>query len=230
MLTGINRNINFGNKYGIANKPIDIQCLKALNILNLRILGLNTVSGSTFETRVPADFEALRRIGVHSIVDFRADASEKIGNKCVAAGIQYKNFPLDNVLTLQNPNYFYLDKVGKLRVTDKFVKELKNYFEIMDSENSYVGCQYGIDRTNVGLVLNFLLNPKVKHGAPEILTWPGERRKSVINRNTKVIKKILKALTDEQKQFLGLSLENNDYTNRQILKLLQKNKRIDIDI
>ena len=134
-------------------------------------------------------------------------------------------FPLDNVLSLDNPRYFKLSKENKRYITDEFVESLKKFFKVMNSKKLYAGCQYGIDRTNIGLSLNYLLNPEAKHGAPEILTWPGERKKTIVNKNTKVIKKILKALTREQKKKLGISIENDDEINKRIISLVQKNKK-----
>ena len=199
---------------------------KSMGIKNIRTVTPNIISGSTFEALSTADFTSLKKIGVDTIVDFRSDGSELLKNKCRTSGIGYLKFPLDNVLTLDNPKYFVKAEKSvdhKRHVTNDFINELKQYFQVMNKDNAYVGCYYGIDRTNMGLTLNYLLNPKAYPAAPEILTWPGERKKSTINKLTKIIKKILKSLTEEQRQSLGLSINDNNYTNSQILKLLRRN-------
>lgn len=209
--------------FGSITSKLKTEDLRKLDIKNLRVLGSETISGGTFEVRAVEDLTKIKELGIQTIVDFRADASSVMQKRCANIGLGYLKFPLDDVLTLRNSKYFYFDKNNKMRVSDKFVQDLKGYFDTMNSENVYAGCLYGIDRTNIGLTLNFLLNPKVRHSAPEILTWPGEKRKSVLNKNTKIVKKILKALTPEQREYLGLSMKDNDYTNHQILKLLHKN-------
>lgn len=211
--------INFGIK-----TPINMKTIKPLNINNLRILDSNVISGGTFEQRTIEDLKKIKTSGIEMVVDFRADSAGLLKTKCDKIGLKYFNFPLDNVLTLDNTKYFSRSKDNKIEVTNYFIKKLKQFFHIMNEKKSYVGCQYGIDRTNVGLSLNYLLNSKTKQNAPEILTWPGDRKKSIINKNTKIVKKILKAMTDEQKKALGLSVKNNDYTNMQAEKLVKKNK------
>ena len=208
----------------LSEKNINLDKVKSLGINNLRILDADTISGSTLESCPMKEFSDIKSCGIGTIVDFRADGSNILEEKCKRIGINYMKFPLDNVLSLDNPKYFKFTKENKRLVTDEFINNLKKFFNAMDSKKIYVGCQYGIDRTNVGLSLNYLLNVNAKHGAPEILTWPGERKKTIVNKNTKVIKKILKALTPKQKEMLGISTKNNDDINKKIVNLVQKNK------
>lgn len=226
-------NISFGinSNIGKFEKKIDINKIKSFGIKNLRIADANIISGETFESRTMEDLSKIKSLGIDTIVDFRADGSEILKKKCKNTGIQYLKFPLDNVLSLNNSSYFKMSKDNKRYVTDEFVEKLKKFFKVMNTAKAYVGCQYGIDRTNMGLSLNYILNSKFKGHAPEILTWPGERKKTIVNKNTKVIKKILKALTPKQKERLGLKVENNDEINDRIISLVQKNKqKIDTNI
>lgn len=208
-------------------RTINLDIIKSMGLNNIRIIDPSVVSGPTLEARCIQDFQRIKTSGISKIVDFRMGGSQELQKKCQEVGINYERFPLDNVLTLNNSKYFFLSKENKRQVTSEFIENLKRFFETMNSsENVYVGCQYGIDRTNVGLLLDFLLNPKSVHNAPEVLTWPGDSKKSVINKLTKTIKKILKAMTPEQKRSLGINPENNDFTNQQIKLLLGKNKSI----
>ena len=210
---------------------IDLPKFKDLGMKNMRVVDSSIVSGPTLETKTIEEMKEIKSFGIDTIIDFRADGSSELQKKCLEAGINYERFPLDNVLTLDNPKYFSLTKDNKRQISDEFVEKLRNYFAKMNSQqNLYVGCQYGIDRTNVGLTLNYLLNPKAtNHNAPEILTWPGERKKTIINKLTKNIKKIFKSLTPEQKNKLGIDADDSNTINTQIRKLLQKNHSIDIN-
>lgn len=211
-----------------ANNP----CLKALrmeelthmNIKNLRFSGASIASGETLSPRPQQDFEKIKALGVDTIVDYRGDSTSDLAQKCSESGIQYINFPLDGVDTLNNETYFGMTSDNKRYVKDTFINMLREYFSVMNTQNVYAGCQYGIDRTNVGLVLNFLINPEAVNNEPQILTWPDESKKSVINKLTKMAKKILRAMSSEQKKTLGLSDRNNDFTNTQIKKLLSSYK------
>ena len=208
----------------VNSKPLDLQYLTDMNIQNFRISGASVASGATLCSKSYKEFQDIKSCGIDAIVDYRADATTDLKEKCAAVGINYFSFPLDGVDTLNNETYFGMTDNNKRYVKNAFINKLNEYFKIMNAKNVYTGCQYGIDRTNVGLTLNYLLNSNVVHGAPQILTWPGENKKSVINKLTKMTKKILNAMTSDQKNTLGLSVQNNDFTNHQAIKLVRKYK------
>jgi hypothetical protein len=74
---------------------------------------------------------------------------------------------------------------------------------MVNKGQTYQGCHFGIDRTNLGLTLNYLLNPKATK-APKLLSWDNYTVGNIVNRTTKSVKKIIKKLTPEQRKMLGL--------------------------
>ena len=106
-------------------------------------------------------------------------------------GIEYYNIPFDDVYNLKNPDYFVHEKNQQTQITDKFVRNLKHMFEIINSGDVFIGCEFGIDRTNIALVLNYLLNKEPKmmdtsDNAPLLLRWPDEQKKQVFSVNSDV--------------------------------------------
>lgn len=181
------------------------QIINDLKIPNLRMLEANSISGSTFEKRTAADLLQLKDAGIKSIVDFRSEAASSFGKQCSELGFEYFNIPLEH-----SYNLFAGHKKGNLPepVSDKFVEQLKKFFEISNKGNAYMGCNYGIDRTNIGLTYNYLLNMSATK-PPVLQSWGDFSHTNVINRTVKLVKKTIKHLTPQQKQMLGLP-ENYD--------------------
>lgn len=209
---------------------LDFPALHFMNLKNLRFINENFISGATLEHRCDSDLAKIRTIGIRKIIDLRSEATKEYGERCEKLGFVYDNIPFDDVYNLQNPNYFIHEKNKPTQVTDKFVKTLEKMFQIINSGDVYLGCEYGIDRTNIALVLNYLLNKQPKPIAnsdnpPLLLMWPEEQRKQVFNRNVKAVKKIFKALTESQKIELNLGSNYDDVLKERISKLFERNKR-----
>ena len=86
-----------------------------------------------------------------------------------------------------------------------------------------MGCKWGIDRTNLALMMNYLMNPE-PHIAPQITAWGGESTKNIINKNYKIIEKMSKALTPEQRKSLDLSEECSYTMKKRMKNLLMKSE------
>ena len=110
----------------------------------------------------------------------------------------------------------------KIKISPKLIEKLEEFFKITNEGNVYMGCQFGIDRTNIALFMNYLMNPKVDN-APTILTWPYEKKKTVANKNIKVVKKIIKRMTPEQRMQLGIPEDYYSMLQTRIYDLLKKN-------
>lgn len=204
-------------------KGIDATVLRDLNVRNLRLLNTRTVSGGTFERRPLEDLKTLKDAGIETIIDFRTEGSGEMAKKCTSTGLNYFNIPLDDVRERTNARYFVRSKGKPTIIKPEFIKALKQYFELMNSSTCYVGCHYGIDRTNMGLMLNYFFNPKYEDIPPKIIHWPGETQKNILNRNIKSIKKIFKSLTPEQKRELGLPEKYEDALRDKISRLVEHN-------
>lgn len=196
--------------------------MQKLNIPNFRTVNATCVSGATFEARPIIELKSLKDLGFDTIIDFRGEAKDNFPKLCKKKGLNYYNFNLNNVINLTNPEYFVHKNNERIQVTDVFVNKLKEFFKHLNTEKVYMGCQYGIDRTNIALVLNYLLNTEAQT-APEILTWPYERKKRVANKNIKIVKKIVKRLSEEQRRMLGLPENYQEFMLERIRELLIKN-------
>ena len=199
----------------------DIDKLIQLQILNYRTVDTTCMSGSTFANKTEK-LGGLKEIGIKTIIDFRGEASNYFAQECKKNKIKYYNFNLNNVQNLTNPEYFIRKKNEKFEISDKFVDKLLDFFSLVNKGNAYIGCQYGIDRTNMGLTLNYLMNPKARF-APKILTWPYEKKKQIANKNIKAVKKIIKHLSPEQKQRLNITENYSPVLKERIYNLLHRN-------
>ena len=94
--------------------------------------------------------------------------------------------------------------------------------KIYNKGNVYMGCNYGIDRTNLALTFNYLLNSKTKT-PPKILSWDEYKPKNILNRTIKFTKKRIKKFTEIQKRILKLPKDLHDFIYPKINKLVHFN-------
>lgn len=205
------------------NKHLDIEKIKKLDVLNLRRLNETTLSGGTFEVKDDAAITELKEAGIKTIIDLRADGKDTFGERCKSKGLNYHKIPFDDVYNLNNKKYFHKEKGKKTIIKEDFVKLLREYFNNLSQGNTYVGCHYGIDRTNMALIADYLLNPQSQQIPPKIVTWPGENKKTVLNKNIKAAKKIYKSLNEEQKKELNLPLTYEEFLKTRIASLIKAN-------
>ena len=187
-----------------------------IGLKNLRSFGENCVSGATLE-RSSESLSKIREAGVETNIDFRSEASSSFAKQCEDLGFKYLLFPLEHTRAGLSGV-----KNGASGISDEFVVKLKDFINATNENKVYMGCNYGIDRTNLGVVLNYLLNPKATN-APKILTWGDFRTKSVINKTLKIARKMIKKMTPEQRQSLGLPENYNEDFQKKIAKLLAIN-------
>ena len=185
-------------------------------IKNLRPVGNSCVSGATLEGNIKG-LRQVKAAGIDTIVDFRSEASSIFEQTCKAEGIDYILFPLGHTRSGLSGKSAQIENI----ISDKYVEKLEKFIKAVNEKNVYMGCHYGIDRTNLGLVLNYLLNPKAT--APKIITWGDFRTKSVINRTLKTARKIIKKMTPKQRQKLGLDENYNELFQQKINSLLALN-------
>ena len=167
-----------------SSTSIDFNIINNLDINNLRILESGNLSGGTFAIKDPEALMRLKHAGIRRIVDFRTEGSKAFDQLCEDCGFEYLRLPLDNTRAIPGRERFGIS------VTDDFVKALKKFFNMTDKGQTYQGCHYGIDRTNLGLTLNYLLNPNAKR-VPRLLTWGDFRFGNVVNRTIKTVKKVM---------------------------------------
>lgn len=220
ILKTLNSNMSFGQG------NINFEEIDNLKIKNYRCLSSNTISGETFSYRQLSDLKRLHNAGIDNIIDFRAEAQNDFGKICRKEGLKYLAFPLDTLWCKDKSPYFCTRKDGKKIATKNLVDKLAAFIAIIKNGNTYMGCHYGIDRTNIGAILNFLFSNSDNIVTPQILNWPEQSKKSVINKDFKIIKRILKSLTKEQKQRLNIPDNFCEQTLIKFKLILLRNKII----
>ena len=197
--------------------PLNKSLIKQLSIKNLRFHEKNSVSGGTLENNPIADFYKLKAAGISSIVSFHSEAGEIYKEKCKKAGLKYFNFPME---------HSYKVSSGKtndpLVVSDVFVNNLNDFMQIFNQGNVYMGCNFGIDRTNLALTFNYLLNPKAET-PPQIISWEEYKPKNLLNRTIKFTKKRIKKFNTEQKRKIKLPTNLHDVIYPKIRNLIHFN-------
>ena len=225
----VHQSYTFGSElqtsYGYIQN-LDYSKIRQLNISNFRITNSKLISGSSFRDRSENDFETLKKSGITTMIDLRSTEDEILQKKCIDSKINYFKFPLDGVVLLNDDKFFYRNKDKSLHIKDDFIEMLKKFFNTLNNNKCYMACQHGIDRTNVGILLNYFFNKDTnKNIVPQLLCWDFERKVTKTNQSIALMKKIYKAMTDEQKAELGLSGEQASLKfQEKISKLKSKNR------
>ena len=199
-----------------------VSFLKANNIDALRIINNNLYSGSTLENLDNDQFIKLKTLGIKSIVDLRQNADQNYVKKCNNAKIEYFKFPLDFIFNQGRSDIF----VGKNRamVNDSFIDKLKKFLCITKDGNMYMGCQQGLDRTNFAIILTYLFNFNPNNKTPQILSSDIGTKRTLLNRDLDLIRKIIKKMTIEQKMQLNISENFNEILLERIKNLVLRNR------
>ena len=199
-------------KMEIPEPAVTLQEMQAMGIARLRVLDTRTYSGETLE-EAPEKLARLKSLGINTVVDFREEGGQVYKKMCEENGLEFLHFPLKHSGKFET----------KEGVSDEFVGKMKKFFEIYNDGNAYFSCKWGLDRTNIALIMNFLLNP-VPHMTPEILAWGGENVKSVINKDKKIIENLYKSLTPAKKEMLEISDCWRDIIKKRTKRILDKNQ------
>ena len=122
--------------------------ISGYGISDLRDITPTIAAGPTLETK-PKVLAILKDNGVTSIVDFRGGSQPLIENACSQTGLNYYNFDFNHTISS-----------GRKTIAQplNFIEQLKQFFRIMNKGHAYIGCQYGVHRTNAALVYNHTIN------------------------------------------------------------------------
>lgn len=180
-----------------------------LGINNLRKIGNGVIAGATLEGQ-PQLLSRVKDAGIRTIVDFRSEATPQIEEECRVLGLRYFKLGLNHTIS----------EGQEMKISRSFASRLKEFFNIMNEGDAYIGCKYGIDRTNSGLLLNYFFNPQsLKFRIPQILPGTFDKcseispnikkrmPKVLINTINKTIRKIqqsVKRMTPAQRAELGI--------------------------
>lgn len=173
------------------------EIVKGYGIPNLRSVTHNIVAGPTLET-YPNVLAALKQDGIATIVDFRGGTQPLIQEGCKKAGLRYFNFDFNHAVSQ-----------GKdaIPAVDGFIEQLKQFFGVMNKGNAYVGCQYGIHRTNAALIYNFILNNNDnKYPVPQILrNLEDKNTNNMINFFVRKVWKTVRTMSPSERSAFNIS-------------------------
>lgn len=167
----------------------------------VRYVDNNITAGETLAHRDNNFFKQLFNWGVKTIIDLR-EFDKIYQKKCKDNGIQYISVPLAHVLKGKKDGIF--DYVNNNRIKESFVDEIKTLLNYTKKGNAYLDCQYGVDRTNFALVLDYMLNYDSTHRVPKIFPSNYATRNALRNKNINLVKKIIKKLSQEQRKKLNI--------------------------
>ncbi|MCD7879079.1 MAG: hypothetical protein LUG16_04000 [Candidatus Gastranaerophilales bacterium] len=93
------------------------------------------------------EIEKLKESGLEQIIDLREKRNtNNCKELCEAAGLKYVQFPMSCLN----------------RVYDDSIEYLPDFINAIKEGNFYIGCLEGINRTDIALALNYVLNPEEK--------------------------------------------------------------------
>ena len=194
------------------------EVMQKYGISDLREVSSTIVAGPTLETR-PKLLPILKEQGITTIVDFRGGDQPLLRNVCEQNAINYRNFDFNHAISS-----------GKKTISQpvNFIDELKAFFGIMNKGNAYIGCEYGIHRTNAALVYNHILNNPdgTRFTTPQLSRLNGDGDiNSIINFLSRKVWKTIKLMTAEEKNFFNLKGTKREVFEHFILKKVGELKR-----
>ena len=175
---------------------------KSSNLV-VRQVSNNIYAGETLATKPDSFFTKLSYSGIETIMDLRSLEKDTLEykEKCETNGIEYVSVPLTKVLDDKKDGIFEYKK-GTVR--DDFVDDLATLLKYTRKGNLYLGCQYGVDRTNFALCCDYIFNYDLEHNPPVIYPTNYAKRNTIKNKNLDLIRKIIKKFTPEQREKLHL--------------------------
>ena len=183
----------------------------------------NVIAGETFANKSIEDLRILKDSGIKTIIDFREyDETYKI--MCESIGLKYESCPLIHISDLSKQKLFSGTK--NQIVSNEFVKNLKKLLDLVKEGNVYMGCHYGIDRTNFAIILEYLFNNSLTSRIPRILPSDIGSSRTLLNRNLDLIRKIVKRLSPEQKNYLGIDDNFENVLKLKIREIVIANKEV----
>lgn len=166
-------------------KKIDGAIMETLPLHNVKpILSTGCYRGSTPNSNLET-IKTLKEAGVKHIVDLQGYS--RVKEACEENDMDYLHIPIQEDLSEMSAFKSKLDiersvmqwaspfcsreqiQESKNKALDAWEKDKNNYIEkfvkminLLQEDNTYIGCEYGISRTNNAMLLNHLFNPKAE--------------------------------------------------------------------
>ena len=194
------------------------ESVRLYGIPYVREITTTIAAGPTLETK-PNILSALKQKGITTVVDFRGGAQPLIENVCNQTGLNY--FQIDF-------NHAISSGKNAIPAPKNFAEQLRQFFRIMDKGHAYIGCQYGVHRTNAALLFNYILNNsgERKYNIPTMLRLDSDGNiNNIINILVRKAWKVIKAMTPSEKTSFGISGTESEIFRKFIYKTAGEIKR-----
>ena len=205
---------------------LNITKLKEMEIAHFRLIDSNSVRGISLADKKPEVLTKLKEYGVNTIIDLRREGGKttNYAKECNKNGLDYFSFKVkDNmpIFTLAGNSKLPGD-VRKVKCKE-FVQQLPQFFEKMDEGRCYMHCMLGLHRTDLAVVLNYLINPKEPSTVPTLSHMYRDDETNFTNKYVAAMKNLLSNIDKEDREYLGLPENYSEIFNGRVLKLKMMN-------
>lgn len=210
----------------VRQNSLDIARLKALDIPHFRLIDSNSVRGMCLANKPITVFQELKEAGIKTVIDLRKEGSNdsKYAKTCQRFGLDYFNFKVkENMAVFNLPATTKLTSAEFKDMMDGFTKQLGHFFGLMDEGKVYMGCLLGLHRTDLAVVMNYLLNPKEPQSPPVLSHMFIKEETNFTNKRIGSIKNLIKNLKPEHIKELGLSENFKEIFDMRVTKLRMMN-------
>ena len=201
---------------------VDIARIKSLDISHFRLIDSNSIRGVTLANQRPEILKELKESGIETIIDLRAEGSKDsdYAKKCCENGLDYFNFKLKVNMPIFNPPCATkLSMEERAQENKAFIESLPEFFNLMDKGKYYMACLLGLHRTDLAVVLNYLINPNEPKSPPILSHMYLKDETNFTNKYIGAMKNLYKNITQKEKDFLGLSNNFKEIFDARITKL-----------
>jgi len=205
---------------------LNIAKLKEMNIAHFRLVDSNSVRGISLADKKTEVLKKLKEYGINTIIDLRREGGKttKYAKECAQNGLDYFSFKLKDNMPIFVPTLATkLPEKQRRERYKAFVQELPTFFEKMDNGRCYMHCMLGLHRTDLGVVLNYLINPKEPSTVPTLSHMYMTDETNFTNKYIAAMKNLLKNIDNEDRQFLGLPDNFSEIFAGRVLKLKMMN-------
>ena len=219
--------INSGtDEFVRSTDSLNITKLKEMDIAYFRLIDSNSVRGITLSDKKTDVLKKLKEYGVNTIIDLRREGGKttQYAKNCNKYGLDYFSFKLKDNLPIFTPvaNSKLPNDIKKIKHKE-FLEKLPTFFEKMNAGRCYMHCMLGLHRTDFGVTLNYLLNPKEPSTVPTLSHMYHADETNFTKKYISLVKNLLKNIENEDKIFLGLPNNFNEIFNSRVLKLKMMN-------
>jgi len=215
-----------GGDFFTSQHSLDVAQLKILDIPHFRLIDSNSVRGMSLANKPIQILQSLKNAGIETIIDLRKEGSydSKYARNCTGIGINYFNFKIkENMAAFNMPGTTKLTSQDFRDMMEGFTKQLAYFFKLMDDGRVYMGCLLGLHRTDLAVVMNYLLNPKEPQSPPILSHMFYDNETNFTNKRIGSIKNLLRNLNPQQRAELHLSEDVENLMRSRIMKLRMMN-------